>query len=96
MNLTKIYVADATIITHAPMTKPLPQVSSDILILVPDLDSFHEVMGQALLFNKNWEVHILEPGKLLKWQGMYSPWHHNSDKYRLEFKEFFCEYTERV
>lgn len=67
MNLTKIHVTNDGIITNAPMNKPLPQVVSDILILVPDLDSFHEVSGQALLFNKKWEVHILEPGKELKW-----------------------------
>ncbi len=96
MNLTKIHVTNDGIITHAPMTKPLPQVSSDILIHVPDLDSFHEVGGQALLFNKKWKVHILEPGKELKWQGMFSPWHLNTIRYRLEFKDHVCKYVGRV
>lgn len=66
MNLTKIHVEGNKYQT-APMQKPVADVVSDILILVPDLDSFHEVSGQALLLNKKWEVHLLEPGKELRW-----------------------------
>lgn len=76
------------------MQKPVRDVTSDILILVPDLDSFHEVKGQAMLLNKVWEVHLLEPEKELNWQGMFSPWHLNTSHYRLTFSDFKLVYKE--
>lgn len=94
MKLTKIHVGGYTW-EDPPMHKTLPIVVSDILILVPDLDSFHEVKGQEILLNKKWEVHLLEPGKELKWQGMYSPWHLNTDSYRLTFIDHVAVYTPR-
>lgn len=92
MILTKIHVEGGRY--NAPMQKPATDVS-DILILVPDRDSFHEVKGQELLLNKKWEVHILEPGKELRWQGMFSPWHLNTDNYHLTFTDHVAVYTPR-
>ncbi|UEN68802.1 gp6 [Shigella virus Moo19] len=94
MNLTKIHVTPTKMV-NCPITKKLFTVSSDILILVPDLDSFHEVKGQEMLLNKKWEVHLLEPGKELRWLGMYSPWHLNTDSYRLTFTDHIAVYTPR-
>lgn len=92
MKLTKIIMEGYH---TAPTHKPIADVVSNIVILVPDLDSFHEVSGQAFLLNKVWKIHLLEPGKEYKWDGMFSPWHLNTDAYRLTFTDRIAVYTPR-
>lgn len=95
MKLTKIHVSN-DFGTHAPMHKHASRISSDVLILVPDEESYHIMKGLALIYNKVWEVHLLEPGTPMSWQGMYSPWHLNTDSYRLQFIDHTPVYVGRV
>lgn len=56
------------------------------LVLVPDEDTLHELQGLALIAGKKLIVRVLEPGKVLPWEGsMSSPWHVNTDSYVLSF-----------
>ena len=68
----------------------------DVLILVPDEQSLHEVQGLLFLHNKKAEVHLLEPGTLMSWEGSFSPWHLNTDKYILSFEDNIPIYKERL
>lgn len=95
MQLTKIHVSN-DLGTHAPMHKHASGIVSDILILVPDEESYHLIKGLAFIYNKVWEVHLLEPETPMSWQGMYSPWHLNTDSYRLQFIDHITMYVERV
>lgn len=92
MILTKIHVFGKE--HQSPIYRELESVPSDVLILVPDMESFHELRGLQFLLNKVWEVHYLEPGTPLSWQGMFSPWHLNTDSYRLTFNDFTPIYQE--
>ncbi|AHN83347.2 hypothetical protein EpBp4_0003 [Escherichia phage Bp4] len=47
------------------------------------------------LHNKKAEVHLLEPGTPMSWQGRFSPWHLNTDKYILSFEDNTPIYKER-
>lgn len=75
--------------------KDVANLDTDVLILVPDEQSLHELQGLLFLYNKKAEVHLLEPGTPLSWQGSFSPWHLNTDKYRLIFDDFKPMFKER-
>lgn len=62
-------------------------LGADVLILVPDEQSLHELQGLLFLYNKKAEVHLLEPGTPMSWQSSFSPWHLNTDKYILSFED---------
>lgn len=95
MLLTKIHMYNCNGIPHPPMQRKVEGAPSDMLVLVPDMDSFHEISGMGFLLNKNWQVHLLEPGESLRFMGMYSPWHLNTDGYRLVFENHIATYKER-
>lgn len=95
MKLTKIHVSN-DFDTHVPMHKHASGIVNDILILVPDEESYHLMKGLAFIHNKVWEVHLLEPGTPMSWQGMYSPWHLNTDNYRIQFIDYTLMYEKRV
>ena len=95
MILTKIHLDSHVGMRHSPMYKDLGDIVSDVMVLVPDEESYHEVRGMQFLLNKVWEVVILEPGTPLSWQGMYTPWHLNTDSYRLSFNEHLAMYQPR-
>lgn len=75
--------------------KELANLNTDVLILVPDEQSLHEIQGLLFLYNKNSEVHLLEPGTPMSWPGSFSPWHLNTDKYILSFEGNTPIYKER-
>lgn len=96
MIFTKIHVYGKHLTyNQAPIHRKPEGMPSDVLVLVPDMESFYEVSGLAFLLNKVWEVHLLEPGTPMSWQGMFSPWHYNTDSYRLTFDDFKPTYVER-
>lgn len=75
--------------------KEIADLNADVLILVPDEQSLHEIQGLLFLYNKNSVVHLLEPGTPMSWQGSFSPWHLNTDKYNLSFEGNTPIYKER-
>ncbi|WYA83908.1 hypothetical protein [Escherichia phage HK2] len=75
--------------------KEIADLNADVLILVPDEQSLHEIQGLLFLYNKNSVVHLLEPGTPMSWQGSFSPWHLNTDKYILSFENNTPIYKER-
>ncbi|AXY82576.1 hypothetical protein [Enterococcus faecium] len=75
--------------------KDVDNLDADVLILVPDEQSLHELQGLLFLCNKNSVVHLLEPGTPMSWQGSFSPWHLNTDKYILSFEDDTPVYKER-
>lgn len=75
--------------------KEVANLNADVLILVPDEQSMHELQGLLFLYNKNSVVHLLEPGTPMPWQGSFSPWHLNTDKYILSFEDNIPIYKER-
>lgn len=75
--------------------KDVANLDADVLILVPDEQSLHELQGLLFLYNKKAEVHLLEPGTPMSWQGSFSPWHLNTDKYILSFEDNIPIYKER-
>lgn len=75
--------------------KEIAELNADVLILVPDEQSLHEIQGLLFLYNKNSVVHLLEPGTPMSWQGSFSPWHLNTDKYILSFEGNTPIYKER-
>lgn len=75
--------------------KEVANLGADVLILVPDEQSLHELQGLLFLYNKKAEVHLLEPGTPMSWQDGFSPWHLNTDKYILSFKDNTPLYKER-
>lgn len=75
--------------------KEIADLNADVLILVPDEQSLHEIQGLLFLYNKNSVVHLLEPGTPMSWQGSFSPWHLNTDKYILSFEDNTPIYKER-
>ena len=75
--------------------KEIADLNADVLILVPDEQSLHEIQGLLFLYNKNSVVHLLEPGTPMSWQGSFSPWHLNTDKYILSFEGNTPIYKER-
>lgn len=75
--------------------KEIADLNADVLILVPDEQSLHELQGLLFLHNKKAEVHLLEPGTPMSWQGRFSPWHLNTDKYILSFEDNTPIYKER-
>ena len=75
--------------------KELANLNTDVLILVPDEQSMHELQGLIFLYNKKAEVHLLEPGTPMSWPGSFSPWNLNTDKYILSFKDNTPLYKER-
>lgn len=75
--------------------KEIADLNADVLILVPDEQSMHELQGLLFLYNKNSVVHLLEPGTPMSWQGSFSPWHLNTDKYILSFEDNTPIYKER-
>lgn len=75
--------------------KDVANLGADVLILVPDEQSLHELQGLLFLYNKKAEVHLLEPGTPMSWQGSFSPWHLNTDKYILSFEDNIPIYKER-
>lgn len=85
MIISKIYPepSEENYILH----KDVANLDADVLILVPDEQSLHELQGLLFLYNKNSVVHLLEPGTLMSWQGSFSPWHLNTDKYILSFED---------
>lgn len=76
--------------------KDIANLDADILILVPDEQSLHELQGLLFLYNKKAEVHLLEPGTPMSWQGSFSPWHLNTDRYILSFEDNIPIYKERL
>ena len=66
--------------------KDITNLDADVLILVPDEQSLHELQGLLFLYNKKAEVYLLEPETPMSWQGSFSPWHLNTDKYILSFE----------
>lgn len=95
MILTKIHVSNHNTGSQPPIHRKLENAPNNVLILVPDMESFHELSGLAFLLDKDWVIHYLEPGTPISWQGMYSPWHLNTDSYRLTFDDFLPTYVER-
>lgn len=77
------------------LNKEVANLNADVLILVPDEQSLHEIQGLLFLYNKNSVVHLLEPGTPMSWQGSFSPWHLNTDKYILSFEGNTPTYKER-
>lgn len=77
------------------LNKEVANLNADVLILVPDEQSLHEIQGLLFLYNKNSVVHLLEPGTPMSWQGSFSPWHLNTDKYILSFEGNTPIYKER-
>nr|DAE39503.1 MAG TPA: hypothetical protein [Bacteriophage sp.] len=77
------------------LRKDIANLDADVLILVPDEQSLHELQGLLFLYNKNSVVHLLEPGTPMSWQGGFSPWHLNTDKYTLSFEDNIPIYKER-
>lgn len=75
--------------------KEVANLGADVLILVPDEQSLHELQGLLFLYNKKSEVHLLEPGTPMSWQDGFSPWHLNTDKYILSFEGNTPIYKER-
>lgn len=75
--------------------KDIANLNADVLILVPDEQSLHEIQGLLFLYIKNSVVHLLEPGTPMSWQGSFSPWHLNTDKYILSFEGNTPLYKER-
>lgn len=75
--------------------REVANLDADVLILVPDEQSLHELQGLLFLYNKKAEVHLLEPGTSMSWQGSFSPWHLNTDKYVLSFEDNIPIYKER-
>lgn len=75
--------------------KDVANLDADVLILVPDEQSLHELQGLLFLYNKKAEVYLLEPGTPMSWQGSFSPWHLNTDKYILSFEDNTPTYKER-
>lgn len=75
--------------------KDVANLDADVLILVPDEQSLHELQGLLFLYNKKAEVYLLEPGTPMSWQGSFSPWHLNTDKYILSFEGNTPIYKER-
>lgn len=75
--------------------KDVANLGADVLILVPDEQSLYELQGLLFLYNKKAEVHLLEPGTPMSWQGSFSPWHLNTDKYILSFEDNIPIYKER-
>ncbi|QWY13154.1 hypothetical protein PP768_gp19 [Escherichia phage vB_EcoP-ZQ2] len=75
--------------------KDITNLDADVLILVPDEQSLHELQGLLFLYNKKAEVYLLEPGTPMSWQGSFSPWHLNTDKYILSFEGNTPIYKER-
>lgn len=93
MVISKIY--SAVIEDDYYRYKDVANLAADVLILVPDEQSLHELQGLLFLHNKKAEVHLLEPGTLMSWQGSFSPWHLNTDKYILSFEDNIPVYKER-
>jgi hypothetical protein len=87
MNLTKIGMwNDISIPLYKIELQNLEDKQGVHIILVPDKETYHEVTGLALLYNKAVFVHLLEPGNPLEWEStLPSPWHVNTDKYHLTF-----------
>lgn len=75
--------------------KEIADLNADVLILVPDEQSLHVIQGLLFLYNKNSVVHLLEPETPMSWQGSFSPWHLNTDKYILSFEGNTPIYKER-
>lgn len=75
--------------------RKVSDLNVDVLILVPDEQALHELQGLLFLHNKKAEAHLLEPGTPMSWQGEYSPWHLNTDKYILSFEDNIPIYKER-
>lgn len=75
--------------------KEVARMDADILILVPDEQSLYELQGLLFLYNKKAEVHLLEPSAPMSWQGSFSPWYLNTDKYILSFEDNTLIYKER-
>lgn len=75
--------------------KEIADLNADVLILVPDEQSLHVIQGLLFLYNKNSVVHLLEPETPMSWQGIFSPWHLNTDKYILSFEGNTPIYKER-
>lgn len=75
--------------------KDIANLDADVLILVPDEQSLHELQGLLFLYNKKAEVYLLEPGTPMSWQGSFSPWHLNTDKYILSFEDNTPIYKKR-
>lgn len=75
--------------------KEVADLNADVLILVPDEQSLHEIQGLLFLYNKDSVVHLLEPGTPMSWWGSFSPWHLNTDKYILSFEGNIPIYKER-
>lgn len=75
--------------------KEIADLNADVLILVPDEQSLYELQGLLFLYNKKAEVYLLEPGTPMSWQGSFSPWHLNTDKYILYFEGNTPIYKER-
>lgn len=86
MKLTKIGYAGGPNPTTYTTLQDLEPSRLPTIILVPDVQTFHEVKGLALLLGIEVRVFLQEPGKELPWSSsMYSPWHVNTDKYTLTF-----------
>lgn len=47
--------------------KDIANLDADVLILVPDEQSLHELQGLLFLYNKKAEVYLLEPGTPMSW-----------------------------
>lgn len=95
MKLTKIHVNDK-FSKNSIISKVTANICNDILIVVPDEESYHLIKGLSIIHNKVWEVHLLEPGTPFSWQGMYSPWHLNTDRYQLSFINHVLQYVSKV
>lgn len=93
MVISKIY--SAVIEDDYYRYKDVANLDADVLILVPDEQSLHELQGLLFLHNKKAEVYLLEPGTPMSWQGSFSPWHLNTDKYILSFEDNIPIYKER-
>lgn len=87
MKLTKIGMWNGiSIPLYSIELQNLPDVPGIHIVYVPDKDTYYEVTGLALLYNKAVFVHILEPGEPQAWDAsVLSPWHVNTDKHQLTF-----------
>lgn len=92
MVISKIY---SSILKDEYRHRDVANLAADVLILVPDEQSFHELQGLLFLHNKKSEIHLLEPGTPMSWQSSLSPWHLNTDKYILYFEDNIPVYKER-
>lgn len=92
MVISKIY---SSILKDEYRHRDVANLAADVLILVPDEQSLHELQGLLFLHNKKSEIHLLEPGTPMSWQSSLSPWHLNTDKYILYFEDNIPVYKER-